>query len=271
MRINGTGSGFTPDGVQNTTNTTGGSSSLPVDELRPRGSSSTTPPRRNSLPLSANSTAQISAHLNEVSSLLNAGGLGMLQQGAKDGFESLPPQYRGLALQTARLVGVMSEPTPTGSAMPFPALGERLEAMTSASSQLVDATKLDIASALQQDPQQRAAMLAPHLIQLKDAGRVTAAAIAQMPVAELRANKEVVKEQLTAWAGSTETLHEQLKAQFGETHPTTVAALEARTEASAIYGKTMVRMAVANLGSKAFNMTVGPVVSGLARLFGAGN
>jgi hypothetical protein len=33
----------------------------------------------------------------------------------------------------------------------------------------------------------------------------------------------------------------------------------------------MVRMAVANLGSKAFDMTVGPVVSDLARLFGAGN
>jgi len=91
-----------------------------------------------------------------------------------------------------------------------------------------------------------------------------------MPVAELRAHKEVVKNQLTAWAGATETLHEQLKAQFGETHPTTVAALEARTEASAIYGKTMLRMAAANLGHLAFDMTVGPLVSGLARLFGTG-
>jgi hypothetical protein len=213
----------------------------------------------------------MSTHMNEVTGLLNAGGTAMLQQGAKDGFESLPPQYRSLASHTARLVGVLTEPMPAGSAMPFPALGIRLEAVTSASSQLVDSTKLDITSALRLEPEQRAAMLAPHLTQLRDAGRITAAAIAQMPVAELRANKALVKEKLTAWAGATETLHEQLKAQFGETHPMTVAALEARTEASAAYGKTMLRMAAANLGSMAFNMTVGPVISGVARLLGSGN
>lgn len=199
------------------------------------------------------------------------GGLNMLQQGAKDGFESLPPAYRGLAAQTARLVGVMSEPAPSGSAMPFPELGKRLEAATSAAAQLVEATKLDLASALQLEPQQRAAVLAPHLNQLKEACDVNARAIADMPVAQLRAHREVVKEQLTALSGSTETLHEQLKAQLGETDPATVAALGARTAASAAYGKTMLRMAAANLGEKAFNATVGPVISGLGRLFGRGD
>jgi hypothetical protein len=33
----------------------------------------------------------------------------------------------------------------------------------------------------------------------------------------------------------------------------------------------MLRIKVANLGSMAFNVTVGPVVAGLSRLFGAGN
>jgi hypothetical protein len=216
--------------------------------------------------------AVIQKHVNEVSGLLSSGGLGMLQHGATDGFASLPPEYRGLGMQTACLVGAVTEPKPPGPAMPFPVLAPRLEAVAAASSHLVDATKLDsVSAALQQDPQQRADALAPHVQQLKDAGRVTAAAINQMPVAELRANKEVVIEQLSGWAGATETLHEQLKGQFGETHPVTVAALEARTEASAVYGKTMVRIAVARLGSGLYNLTVGKAVAGVSRLFGAGN
>ncbi|MDR7151984.1 hypothetical protein J2W49_003960 [Hydrogenophaga palleronii] len=272
MRINSTGTGITPNEIQNTgstSGTAGSPASLPVGDLRPRGSTSDMPPRLNLLPLPASSTSQVNTQLSEVTSLLNAGGLGMLQQRAKDSFESLPSAYRSLATQTARLVGVMSDPTPSGSAMPFPELGKRLEAVTSASAQLVEATKLDLASALQLEPQQRAAMLAPHLNQLKEACNVTAQAVAQMPVAELRANREVVKEQLTALSRSTETVHEQLKAQLGETDPATVAALEARTAASAAYGKTMLRMAAANLGNMAFNITVGPVISGLNRLFGA--
>jgi len=218
------------------------------------------------------SNAVIQSHVNEVSGLLSNGGLVMLQQGATDGFASLPPEYRDLGMQTARLAGLVTEPVTPGLAMPFPALAPRLEAVAAASSHLVDATKLhSVSAALRQDPQRRSDTLAPHVKQLKDAGRVTAAAVNQMPVAELRANKEVVKEQLTAWADATETLHEHLKAQFGETHPVTVAALEARTEASAIYGKTMVRMAIARLGSGLYNLTVGKAVAGVTRLFGAGN
>ena len=135
--------------------------------------------------------------------------------------------------------------------MPFPALAPRLEAVAVVSSQLVETMKLDsVSAALLQDPQRRADALAPHVKRLKDAGHVTAVAINQMPVSELRANRELVKDQLTAWAGATETLHDQLKAQLGETHPVTVAALEARTEASAVYGKTMMRMAAARLDSR---------------------
>jgi len=272
MRVTDTGLGFTPDNVQNTGSpkSTGDLSPTPGD-LRPRGSSESTAPRRNSLTPSAGSSPEISARLNEVAAHLNATGIAMLQQGAKDGFGTLPPQYRSLALQTARLVGVMTEPTPPGPAMPFSALANRLEAVTPTSSQPVESVKLDMASALRQDPGRRATMLAPHLTELRNAGRVTAAAVAQMPVAELLANKELVKEKLTAWAGTTETIHEQLKAQLGDRHPTTVAALEARTEASAAYGKTMLRMAASRLGRMAFNMTVGPVIAGAARLFGSGN
>ncbi len=190
----------------------------------------------------------------------------MLAQGAKDSFESLPPAYRGLAAQTAQLVGVMAEPTPSGSAMPYPELAKRLETVTSASVQLAEATKLDLMGALGQDPQQRVAMLTPHLTQLKDASKVAAQAVAQMPVAELRANRESVKGLLTDMSRATEGLHEQVKAQFGDVHPLTVAALEARTAASAAYGKTMLRMALANVGNMAVNATIGPVVSALSQV-----
>jgi hypothetical protein len=273
MRIDGTGSGFTPDNVRNTVPTSPAHepAPFPAGELRPRGSPSSTPPRRNPLTLPASLSAAISTPLNEVTGLLDAGGMAMLQQGAKDGFESLPPQYRSLALQAARLLGVISVPVPAGPAMPFPMLASRLEAVASASSHLGDLARLDITTALRHEPEQRAAMLAPYLAQLRNAGHITAAAIAQMPVAELRANKALVKEKLAAWAGATEALHEQVKAQFGETHPLTAAALEARAEASTAYGKSMLRLAVANLGNMAFNMTVGPVVAGVARLLGSGN
>jgi hypothetical protein len=267
----GSGSGFTPAQVQHTNGGRQTESTSPIQtgDLSARTSSASgVAPRRNVSPAALQ---QVSQHMNEAVGLLNAGGAEMLQQGARDGFKSLPPQYQGLALQTARLAGVMSDAVPPGPVLPFSSLAPRLEAVASASSELAAATKLDLAGALAQDAQQRATALGPHVGQLKDAGRITASAIAQMPVAELRANKEVVKEQLTAWAGATETLHKQLREQFGETHPTTVVALEARTEASAAYAKTMLRMVAANLGSMAFNMTVGPLVAGLRRFSGAGN
>ena len=209
--------------------------------------------------------------MDEVTSLLNAGGTAVLQQGARNGFESLPQEYRGLAMQTAGLVGIVSQPTPAGAAMPFPALASRLGAVTSASSQLAALTQLDMATALRQEPAQRAATLEPQVAQLKEATGAVAAAIQQMPVAELRANRELVKEKLSQWTAATEAIHTDLKAQIGETHPLTVAALEARTEAAAASTRTLVRMAVANLGEKAYNMTVGAVVSAAARLFGSGN
>jgi len=209
--------------------------------------------------------------MNEVRGLLDAGGAAMLQQGVQDGFESLPPEYRGIAMQTARLIGFTTETPQPGDVMSVAELAQRLEALSSTSSQLVDASKLDIVSALGQDPAQRAAALAPQVHRLMGAGRTVGAAISQVPVAQLRANEDFVQKQLHDWSCATETLHEQLKAQFGPTDMTTVFALQARTESAAAYGKTMMRIKVANLGSMAFNVTVGPVVAGLSRLFGAGN
>jgi len=89
-----------------------------------RSSSSSPPPRRNSISLS-----QVDAGVNEASRLLDAGGLDMLRQGAQDGFARLPAPYRALAWQTARLVGVMSQPTPSATHLPFPALAQRLDAV----------------------------------------------------------------------------------------------------------------------------------------------
>ncbi len=242
---------------------------------RSGSASPVTSPPRNALPSSpaaASNEAVIRSLANEVSGQLSNGALATLQQGANDRFASLPPAYRDLGMQTARLVGLVAEPAPTSRAMPFPALAPRLEAVAVVSSQLVEATKLDsVSAALLQDPQRRADALAPHVKRLKDAGHVTAVAINQMPVSELRANRELVKDQLTAWAGATETLHDQLKAQLGETHPVTVAALEARTEASAVYGKTMMRMAAARLGGGLYELTLGKAVAGVSRLFGPGN
>jgi hypothetical protein len=274
MPIDRVSSGFTPGQVYDSgsASETGSTAPVPTGQvggLSPRAQSSNVVLPRRGLPPGA--SQEISGRVNEALGLLNAGGAAMLQQGVQDGFHALPPQYQSLAMQTARLTGFMTDSLASSVTMPFPDLAQRLQALSAASSQLVDASKLDVVSSLGQDPGQRAAALAPQLHQLKEVGRTAGAALANTPVAELRANKELVKEQLTAWAGSTETLHEQLKAQFGETHPATVTALEARTEASAAYCKTMLRMAVANLGSMAFNMTVGPAMASLGRLFGAGN
>ena len=277
MHVNRTAPTATPVASSNLlnvtgpTNTAGGSSSLPASDLQARGTSPGASTLRTPLPLPASSSAAISAHMDEVTSLLNAGGTAVLQQGARNGFESLPQEYRGLAMQTAGLVGIASQPTPAGAAMPFPALASRLGAVTSASSQLAALTQLDMATALHQEPAQRAATLEPQVAQLKEATGAVAAAIQRMPVAELRANRELVKEKLSQWTAATEAIHTDLKAQFGDVHPLTVAALEARTAAAAASTRTLVRMAVANLGEKAYNMTVGAVVSAAARFFGSGN
>lgn len=272
MRINGTGLGLAPAEIRSTGPSSGDEvSSLPVADLRPRGgvTAGALPPR-SALPSSEALGAEVTAQMKALSSLLDSGGLEVLKQCASDGFKSLPPRHRSLGMQTARLLHVVSEPEPTTPVMPFPAIERRMEAMVAASSQLIEASRLDLTTALHNDPQQRASMLAPYLDRINETGRVTAAAIARTPVAELRANRETLKEQLSTWASSTEKLHEQLRGQFGDTHPVTVTALEARTEASAINTKTLARMAVAKLGSTVFNMTVGPLISGAARLLGRG-
>jgi hypothetical protein len=270
MRVTGSHSGDAPPSSDAAAAMTspGAQPSSRHGDLRSRPSTSSPPPRRGFDP---GASARVGGPANEIAGLMAAGGAAMLQQGVQTGFQSLPAEYRGLGLQTARLVGLMPDGGSQAAQMPFAQLAPRLSAVAQSAAKLVDATRLDLAAALTLDPQQRAAMLSPHLSQLKDAGRMTADAIAQMPVADLLANKQIVKEELTAWTGSTETLHEQLKAQLGEAHPATVMALEARTEASAAYGKTMLRMAAARLGSAAFNLTVGPLVGGLARWLGTGN
>lgn len=245
----------------------GEAASLPANaELPARTSNADAAPRR-SVPAAA--LQQVQASLAEVNRLLDGNAVAAMEQGARDGFKSLPAEYRGVALQTARLAGIAG-----GTALPaasFSAEGllHRLDAVLSASSRLVETSRLDLAGALSQDPQARAEALKPHVAQLKESGHIIAAGVAQVPVAELRASREAVKEQLSTWAGQTEALHEQLKAQFGDTHPVTVDALEARTEASATFSKTMVRMALANLGQRVFDLTIGPVASGLGRFFGA--
>jgi len=224
---------------------------------------------------------QAQKHVAEVSSLLNGGGAAMLHEGVQTNFQALPLEARGLAEQTARLVGLIPDATPPGAAVPFSTLTKDLDALAATATQLVEDTTLNMATALGQDRDQRRLMLEPRVQELKEAGKAAKAALARMPVAELRAHKEVVdsvkgvstpivKGKLAAWQGATETLHEQMKAQFGATDPITLAALEARTEASATSLSTLWRMAKANVGEIVFNHTVGPIVGTLGWLFGMG-
>lgn len=242
--------------------------SLPSSELQARASSGSPPPRRS---ISPSASARVAVQANEVSELLNQGGLAFLQQGAKTNFDAVPPEFRALPQQMARLLGITTEPAPAAKAVSFAVLSQRLDATTAAANELAKFSKLDLASALTQEPQHRAAAMQPYIELIRDSSRATADAFRQMPVAELRANRDAVKEELPKWVSATEQVHEQLKAQLGELHPVTVAALEARTEASSAYGKTMMRMAVANLGNKAYELTVGPVINRLTGLFGGGS
>lgn len=268
MTINRIGAGATPATAQDTPAVRrSGPAALPQEaDLPTRASAAAAAPSRN---LSPQARQQVQASLNEVNRLLDGTGGAALAQAARDGFTALPAEYRGLAEQTARLAGLIG-----GTAQPAPALSseallQRLDAALSAAATLVGATRLDLTGALAQDPQARAEALKPHVDQLRSSSRAMASAVAQMPVAELRTSRDAVKEKLGSWTNQTEALHEQLKAQLGDTHPVTVAALEARTDAAATFSKTMVRMAVANLGRLAFDLTVGAASAGMRRFFGA--
>jgi hypothetical protein len=192
---------------------------------------------------------QVQAATNEVNALLQGGGAALLQQGVQDGFRSLPPEARGLAVQTARLVGIGSAEPASPTPLLSPAsLLQRLDAVAAASSApFVDEE------------------------QVRESSKVIAASIAKMPVADLLANREAVKEKLSTWANQTEALHEKLRGPDGirATNPATMIALEARTQAAECRTKTLARMAVGRLGRMAFDLTVGPVVSTVRRFLGA--
>jgi hypothetical protein len=268
MTINRIGAGATPVNAQDTPAVPrSGPAVLPQGaDLPSRASTAPAAARRSIQP---QAQQQVQASVNEVNRLLDGGGGAALAQAARDGFNALPAEYRGLAEQTARLAGLIG-----GTAQPVPSLSsgallQRLDAALSAAATLVSATRLDLTGALTQDPQARAEALKPHVDQLRSSSRTMASAVAQMPVAELRTSRDAVKEKLGSWTNQTEALHEQLKAQLGDTHPVTVAALEARTDAAATFSKTMLRMAVANLGRLAFDLTVGAAAAGVRRFFGA--
>lgn len=224
-------------------------------------------PARRSIPTEA--LQQVQASVGEVNRLLDGRAGAALAQAARDGFSALPAEYRELGMQTARLAGLMADTHLLAPTLSTGEVLQRLDAVLSSTSRLVDATRLDLAGALMLDPQARAEALKPHVEQLKASGSVIAAAVAKTPVAEFREHREAVKEQLGTWAHQTEALHEQLKAQLGDTHPVTVAALTARTEASATFSKTMVRMAADRLGRLAFDLTLGAAAAGVRRFLGA--
>jgi hypothetical protein len=268
MTINRIGAGTTPVNTQDAPAVQqGGPASLPQGaDLPSRTSDAPTASRRG---ISPQAVQQVQASLNEVNRLLDGKGVAALEQAAREGFSALPAEYRGLAAQTARLAGITGDTAQPVPSLSSGALLQRLDAALSSASELIAATRLDLAGALAQDPQARAEALKPHVEQLQASSRVMAAAVAKMPVAELRTEREAVKEKLGAWTNQTEALHERLKAQLGDTHPVTVAALEARTDAASTFSKTMVRMAVANLGRMAFDLTVGAAASHVRRFFGA--
>jgi hypothetical protein len=268
MTINRIGSGAAPVSAQVTTAAQPATPALLPQgaDLPTRASTAPVSPRRS---VSPQALQQVQAGVNEVSRLLDGKAGAALAQAAREGFAALPAEYRGLAEQTARLTGLMSSHNPSVAALSSSALVQRLDAALSVASTLLAATRLDLAGALTQEPQARAEALKPHVEQLRSSSRALASAVAQMPVAELRTQREAVKEKLGGWTNQTEALHEQLKAQLGDTHPVTVAALEARTDAAATFSRTMVRMAVANLGRMAFDLTVGAAASGVRRFFGA--
>jgi hypothetical protein len=261
MSIDRIGAGFKPAQVQDTSQTQAPAAAqqLPASADLPSRTSnaaSASPPR-----VRRESAQQVQVALNEVSRLLEGGGAAVLEQGAREGFRSLPPQYQGLALQTARLAGIAGDSASPAAALSPASLLQRLDLVAGASTQLIEAARLDLASALTQSPQARADALKAGVEQIKESSSVMAASVKQTSVGDLLANREAVKEKLSTWADQTAALHEQLKAQLGDVDPVTVAALQARTEASATMAQTMARMAVGRLGRMAFNLTVGPAVS----------
>jgi len=268
VTINRIGASATPVNAQDDMSAAqrSGPTALPEGaDLPARTSTAPAAPRRS---VSPQDLQQLQASVNDVNRLLDGKAGAALAQAARDDFKALPAEYRGIAEQTARLAGLVG-----GKAQPAPALSprallQRLDAALAVASTLIMATGLDLTSALAQDPQARAEALKPQVDQLRSSGRAMASAVAQMPVAELRTQREAVKKKLGHWAQQTEALHEQLKAQLGDVHPVTVAALEARTDAAALFSKTMVRMAVANLGRMAFDLTVGAAAAGVRRFFG---
>ena len=277
MKTNGIGSGFTPAPLGGTSSnpqvTPPVSPTLsPTVGLASMGTSGVSAARpRQNLSVSPAALAEVNARSNELTSLLNSGGMAMLQDGLKTGFATLPPEHQSLCKQTARLLGLTNEPPPAGSAMPFPQMMLALNATVGSATNLAGVTVPSMETALRYDPQQRAELLAPHVTQLKDAGKIVAAAIAQTPVAELRSkeNIEQVKTLLKSWADKTEALHEQIQAlQLGDQHPVMTQALEARQEASAAYGKTIARMIVAR-GVAVYDLTVGKAIGAFSKLFGS--
>jgi hypothetical protein len=122
----------------------------------------------------------------------------------------------------------------------------------------------------QMESERMAALLRPHLEAFRDQGRAVADAVRAMPTSVLRAHKARFNDPLDDWATQSEKIHDLVKAsKLGGEHPVTIVALEARGESSVVFGKTMLRMALASIGENAYERTVGPLVRGIANFFGS--
>lgn len=228
-------------------------------DLSPRVSNApaASPPR-----VSRESVQDVHARMNEVNNLLASGGAAILEQGLRDGFQALPPQTRPLGLQTARLLGMGGELTPPSSPLSPTSLLQRLDLVSGTSEQLLRGANLDLAASVDQ---------------IRESTNLIAASLKATPTADLAANREAVKEKMSAWTNQTEALHEQLKAQAkaqGMTEkecdrdPVISAALHARTEAAYANMKTLARMGMHRMGRAAFDLTIGAVASTVRRFLG---
>jgi hypothetical protein len=236
---------------------------------------------------SAQARREAEFQLGEVARLLQNGGMKVLRDGLASGFESLGPDNRDLGMQIAGIFGMVQVQSPVGSAMTPAQVRTSLEDLAETASQAVAKARPNEQSALGQSASQRIQELTIAVAQLRRAGGQAKANLDETSGQELLkaarpgllkqdangnwAEVNLVVERLSQWHDSAAALHEEIERRFGPTHPLTVAAQLARTEASAAYAKTTSRMVRANVGNVIYKATLGPLLSGVSRLFGMGN
>lgn len=241
--------------------TDGGLKKAPAPALQVRGPVDTV---ATQLGLSLTGNAHIKAHLDEVRTLVvGQGGRALLQHGVDTGFESLPVQHQGLAQQTARILGIGPVQRATTGPMSFEQLAESLQSAVEAAARLQQAS-----SARAQTPLRRTEALRSSAERIRSATDIAAQGLRQMPTEALLIHREAVKELLGDLVDVTEAAYEKLKAQLGDTHEVTVAALQARTEAAQVSFDTYGRMAWQRGKNALYGIAGGPIVSGLTRLLG---